>query len=148
MEHWHELLCRIHEGDEEGEAYHGPATKTVLRSIDARVASARPIPAAHTIWEIVQHMLAWRELACGRLAGDARQPMSDEQDWAAVPDTSENAWNDLLARLNANQERLIRLVASLDEAKLAEFEALLRFLVHHELHHAGQLALLKKSAAR
>ena len=30
MERWRELSCRIHEGDEEGEAYHGPAMLLLL----------------------------------------------------------------------------------------------------------------------
>ncbi len=53
--------------------------------------------------------------------------------------------NDLLKRVGENQERLLRLVEGLSESDVEKHEQKLRFLVHHELSHAGQIALLKKS---
>ena len=143
-EQWIELLRGVHAGDEEGEAFHGPATRTILRDITAAAASARPIPDAHTIWEIVQHFLGWRELMCDRLEGGTRT-MGDEEDWAHAERTTAQAWNDLLKRLDENQGRLLRLVDGLSDSDVEKHEPKLRFLVHHELSHAGQIAVLKKS---
>lgn len=52
-----------------GEPWHGDAVWPVLDSISAQEAAARPIPSAHTIWEIVMHMTFWENVAAQRLAG-------------------------------------------------------------------------------
>ena len=36
----------------EGEAWHGPALMEILDGIDAEAAAARPLPKAHSIWEL------------------------------------------------------------------------------------------------
>ncbi|HEV7838068.1 MAG TPA: hypothetical protein VGO75_08390, partial [Gemmatimonadaceae bacterium] len=43
----------------EGAPWHGSSITQVLEGIDAKVAASRPIPHAHTIWEIVLHMTGW-----------------------------------------------------------------------------------------
>ena len=43
----------------EGEAWHGPALMEILDGIDAKTAAARPLPKAHSIWELVAHIAAW-----------------------------------------------------------------------------------------
>lgn len=144
-EDWLDLLRGVHTGDEQGEAFHGPSTQRILKGIAAVEAAARPIPSAHTIWEIVQHVLAWRDLMCDRLEGSTRR-MGDE-DWAPVESTGAQAWDDLLKRLDDNQERLLRLVECLSDSDVRKYEPQLRFLVHHELSHAGQIAILKKSGS-
>jgi hypothetical protein len=56
----------------DGEAWHGPALMEVLSGVNARAAIARPIPNAHTIWEILLHVSASTELVLARLRGKAR----------------------------------------------------------------------------
>jgi uncharacterized damage-inducible protein DinB len=142
-ETWLEELRIVHAGDAEGEAFHGPATRRILEGVTAEAAARRPIPQGHTIREIVEHVLAWREIVCEWMEGGTRR-MRDEEDWAPVRATPPAAWHDLLARLEANQARLLRLVGELPEERLARSASHLRFLLHHELHHMGQVALLKR----
>ena len=137
---WIGLFTRIHDGDDEGEAYHGPATRTILAGIDDATASARPIPGGHTIAEIVQHVLAWREMVADGLAGAPRE-VGEDDGWRPA----EKPWPDLVARLAANQRALLDRLASAPEERLARHAARLRFLVHHELHHMGQVALLRRA---
>ena len=73
--------------------------------------------------------------------------MGDEEDWAPVESTGAQAWDDLLKRLDENQERLLRLVECLSDSDVQKYESQLRFLVHHELSHAGQIAILKRAGS-
>jgi hypothetical protein len=53
----------------EGEAWHGPAVLDVLAGVSPDQARARPIPGAHTIWELVLHLGGAYRLVLRRLLG-------------------------------------------------------------------------------
>src|SRR5437764_6919973 len=40
----------------EGNAWHGPAVEEVLADVTAEQAAAKPIPDAHSIWELTLHI--------------------------------------------------------------------------------------------
>jgi hypothetical protein len=40
----------------EGDAWHGPSVLEALTGVNAKMAAAKPIPTAHSIWEIVEHI--------------------------------------------------------------------------------------------
>jgi hypothetical protein len=68
----------------EGAAWHGPAVLELLAGVTPEQAFARPIPGAHTIWELVLHLVGAYRLVLRRLRGDPR-PLSPEEDWPTVP---------------------------------------------------------------
>jgi uncharacterized damage-inducible protein DinB len=41
----------------EGEAWHGPSLRELLDGVSAAQAASRPIPNAHSIWELVNHII-------------------------------------------------------------------------------------------
>jgi uncharacterized damage-inducible protein DinB len=137
-----------------GAAWHGSPVKKVLSGLTAAQAAARPLPQAHTIWELVSHMTAWREFTRRKLLGendfDIRTP---EQDWPATPPVSEENWQQTLAKLEANQQQLVQLLAETQDSLLEEivpgrkysFYHLLHGIIQHDLYHLGQIALLKKA---
>lgn len=43
----------------EKDAWHGPAVMEVLNGVTAQQAAARPVPNAHSIWEITLHVSGW-----------------------------------------------------------------------------------------
>jgi hypothetical protein len=45
-----------------GPAWHGPSILELVRGVDVKAASARPIADAHSIWELVAHSAAWLEI--------------------------------------------------------------------------------------
>ena len=45
-------LKRIHNGG----AWHGPALREALAGVTAEQATMRPVPGAHSIWELVLHL--------------------------------------------------------------------------------------------
>src|SRR5438128_1998971 len=54
----------------EGDAWHGPPVKELLRDVGAKKAAARPVAGSHSIWELVLHMIAWQRAVVRRLAGE------------------------------------------------------------------------------
>lgn len=154
-EHIGDLLRRSTEGD----AWHGPALWEVLSGVDARQASARPIPGAHTIWEIVRHIGTWVSIVRRRLAGETIVDVADSVDWS-VAGAGEEAWDADRRRLAAELDALRRETEALPDERLQERVAghdesgrvamytvyvMLHGAVHHSLYHGGQIALVKKA---
>jgi uncharacterized damage-inducible protein DinB len=129
-----------------GDAWHGPSLRRVLEGIDGEEARARPIPGAHSVAELAAHVLAWRHETLRRLEGQGGDAPV-EGDW---PEPLE--WEELLEKLDRSQEGLMKAVTALNEEVLDEkvkgrpesHYVLLQGIIHHDLYHAGQIALLKK----
>jgi uncharacterized damage-inducible protein DinB len=137
-----------------GDAWHGDALFEVLEGVTAAQAAARPIPRAHTIWELVLHIAAWDGAVVGRLGGAAVN-LSDAENFPPVTDSSEEAWRLTLERVRRVHNELVLTVASFPDLRLDEiipgnqsphcsFYSMLHGVVQHELYHAGQIALLKR----
>jgi len=137
----------------EGEAWHGPSLKEILTGITAAQAAARPIAAAHSIWELVHHITAWEGIVLRRLGGEVVKDVSSEIDWPPVGEKSEAAWQRALAALEESNRKLREAIARLPDERLHErvpgkqdnFYLELHGIVQHDLYHAGQIALLKKA---
>ena len=135
-----------------GEAWHGPSVLELLGDVDANRAAARPIAGAHSIWELTLHIAAWEKAAVRRLSGD-RGELPDEENWPPVNDTSEAAWQQAIADLKNNNQQLQEAVARVKENRLDEpiIEGMssvyitLHGAIQHDLYHAGQIAILKKT---
>lgn len=136
-----------------GPAWSGPSVAEVLKDVDAVVAARRALPGAHTIWELVQHIAAWEDIARGRLLGE-RGEVTPEMDWPPVGDTDAHGWNETLQRLELSHEALRVAIEQFPEARFDEpltdtlsAAVLLHGVVQHDLYHAGQIAILKKGNA-
>lgn len=136
----------------EGGAWHGPALLEALRGVTAKRAASRPIRAAHSIWEIVLHIEAWDRVVLGRLTGRPID-LSDEENWPDVRDVSPGAWKRAVASMKSTHQKLHRQIEKLTPARLDagygprkryKLFRLVHGVVHHELYHAGQIAILKK----
>jgi uncharacterized damage-inducible protein DinB len=138
----------------DGEAWHGPALMEVLEGTDAETAAARPIPGAHSIWELVHHITAWEGVVARRIQGQAAT-VSDEENFGQKSQTTDAAWRDAVAKLRDTHNSLIKLAASLTEPQLNEiapgkdYSLLFMLLgtVQHAAYHGGQIALLRRSRA-
>ena len=135
----------------EGEAWHGPALRELLADVTPRQAAAKPLAGAHSIWEIVLHIIGSGGLVCERLEGKPRV-FSPEEDWPPVIDTSDEAWRAALQALTDVHQKLQRLLLSVPENRLDEpivkgassIYVTLQGIVQHNIYHAGQIAVLKK----
>jgi uncharacterized damage-inducible protein DinB len=136
-----------------GDAWHGPAVRELLQGVTAAQAAARPLPRAHTIWEIVLHVAAWASIVRRRIEGEEGITITPEVDWPPVVATDEGAWREALGRLEAAHADLERTVGGLGDDALDRKAAgspstayvLLHGVAQHDLYHAGQIALLKKT---
>jgi len=136
-----------------GDAWHGPALLELLDGVSAERASARPVAAAHSLWELVLHMTAWTRVWRQRLEGQVRSE-PEEGDFPPAPAPTPEAWAESRDGLREAHEALAARVARLSSSELdetvpgCEYDA--RFLVtgaiRHTVYHSGQIALLRKGA--
>ena len=137
----------------EGGAWHGPSVLELLADVDAATAVAHPLPDVHSIWELVLHIAAWDDAVNRRIVTRKAVKLTDAQNFPPVKDKSKVAWNEALAGLEKTHVGLARTVAALPDARLTERvpgkSYNLYFMLHgvtqHELYHAGQIAILKKT---
>ena len=138
----------------EGEAWHGDSVLELLRDVNTRTAAAKPIPNAHSIWELLLHIAAWDGTVIRR-AGGRTVNLSDAENFPRVEDTSETAWKKTVESVKKTHDELVKTVAAFPAARLSEqvpgksqsyynFYYMFSGIVQHELYHAGQIALLKK----
>jgi uncharacterized damage-inducible protein DinB len=139
-----------------GDAWHGDSLLEILDGVTAAQAAARPRH-AHSIWELVLHITAWDGAVRRRLIGEAVD-LSDEQNFPSVMDPSEGAWRRAVENAKRVHNELVEAVAAFPDDRLSEkvpgkknepdwydFYYMLHGVAQHELYHAGQIALLKKS---
>ena len=138
----------------DGEAWHGDSLMEILAGVNAKTAAAKPVPNAHSIWELLLHIAAWDGAAIRRAQGHAVQ-LSDAENFPPIEDTSDAAWRSDIETVKQKHDELVETVTSFPESRLQEqvpgkkeaynnFYYLFSGIVQHELYHAGQIALLKK----
>jgi uncharacterized damage-inducible protein DinB len=143
-----------------GPMWHGPALDELLASVSSDQAATRPIPGAHSIWEIVLHVTAWAEIALARLNGQRTGDPAPDEDWPPVSGSDPKSGSDAAANWRAALERLResyralatdtrRLEPSAFDEKVAGADYtvsnLLRGVIEHGTYHGGQIALLKRA---
>jgi uncharacterized damage-inducible protein DinB len=135
-----------------GPAWHGPAVMVLLREVNAVQAASRPVNNAHTIWEIVNHLSAWKDAVRRRLLGENVQ-LDGEPDWPPMRDVLASDWEKTIEFLKLRHDELEKTVASLSESRLdipwSEGKSTCYFLIHgsiqHDLYHTGQIAMLLRT---
>jgi len=144
----------------EGDAWYGSNTLDVLRGLTPGQAAHRPIPQAHTIWELALHVTSWNREVLRRLrTGVSRDP--EDGDWPAQPMATEENWRWTLDRLEQSFRELLAAVSAFPAERLDEilgeardrplgsgvsFYVLLHGIVQHIVAHAAQMSLLKKAS--
>lgn len=138
----------------DGEAWHGDSVLEILKNVTPQQAARHSLKGAHSIWELVLHIAAWDGAVLRRMSG-AAVALSDAENFPAVSDHSQTAWDAAVAKLRRVHEELVAAVVAFPDAKLYTlvpgkegahytFYYMLHGVVQHELYHAGQIALLKK----
>ena len=147
------ILDQLHR-EFEGNAWHGDNVLAILNGITAEQAAQKPLGKAHSIWELVYHMTTWKRVVTERIQGNLPD-VTDELDWPRVTDTGESAWRQAIENLRTTHKNLYNAVAKLDEARLNDkpgpesniYYVQIHGIIQHDLYHAGQIAILKKSFA-
>src|SRR5690349_13099800 len=140
-----------------GEAWHGDPLLQILEDVSARDACAKPIPNAHSIWELLLHIAAWDGAVLRRISGQTVN-LSDEENFPVISDTSEAAWKKAVKSVTRTHDALVSAVAAFPDSRLSQqvpgksesyydFFYMFSGIAQHELYHAGQIVMLKKFAA-
>ena len=144
----------------EGNAWHGPSVLEALNGVTASQAAARPVPGAHSIFDLTHHIAAWMGEATSRVEGSTPGSPADGDFPPPGAQVDEAAWSDVRARLERRQSELMDALSSFDPARLDDpvdpknrrdaegpvsFRALLSGVAQHNAYHAGQVMLLRKA---
>ena len=139
----------------EGPAWHGPALTEVLRDVGAQQAHTRPLTEAHTIWELVLHIMAWQKVVLRRLGGEEVKDLPPEVDFPRIVEVTEAAWQRTLSELDGLHRETMAVIRAMTDSGLGEIVGgvdaewtayqTLHGLIDHNLYHAGQIALLNRA---
>jgi len=144
------IASEITEVFERGNWGGGPVTE-LFRSFSADEAISRPIPNAHSAWEIALHMTSWHRIFASRLSGN-EIPYSDEIDWPATGDPTAERWTAAVNELVRAATELAAAIRGLEPARLDEtvpgrdftYREMLHGAPQHDQYHSGQVRMLKK----
>jgi uncharacterized damage-inducible protein DinB len=127
-------------------AWYGPTLAELLAQISPELAVAPPIPGAHSISALLQHLLLWNERVQKTSDSHALPPWQAEKEWAepAIP------WNELVARWNRSRDLLEEHLRNFPIEELPKqvpgrtypYEKLLPGIVQHTIYHSGQIAMV------
>jgi uncharacterized damage-inducible protein DinB len=156
--HLFEQLRHSHDGD----PWHGSSRMALLDGVTASVAARRPIPGAHSIWELVLHMTAWTQEVTRRLRG-GEPSMPEIGDWPPVGRPTGARWEKAIVDLADAHRELVREVERLGEERLVApvgrsrepalgtgqtVNRMLAGIAEHDAYHCGQIALLRKASGK
>lgn len=128
------------------DGWYGPSLAELIAKTTPELATTPPLPKAHTISVLLQHLLLWNERI--RLTS-AEHPMpkwDPEREWAepAVP------WTEVVQRWNQSRDSLEERIRKFRVEDLAKqvpgrtygYERLLRGAAEHVIYHSGQIAMV------
>lgn len=146
-------IIRNLENTLDGTPWFGRPVYALLREAEARNVYNQPTPGAHSLIELLYHMLTWAEFTLKRIEKDDAYDLAafEKIDWREI-DPSVHNWDEGLAALLATQQQIIALLHTKDDDFLEEivdfrnynFRFLLNGLIQHNIYHAGQVAYLAK----
>lgn len=122
-----------------------------LAGMGADKAARKPKPDTHSIWEITNHLIAWRENVLLRVQGEILQTPDDNY-FSYVIDTSELAWLDTIKRLENTQQQWDAFFSGLQPDALEHTYAPnnhtyadhIHGIIQHDAYHLGQIVMLAK----
>jgi len=126
------LLQLWNEAETKG-LWHAPWSKS-LSGLTPAEAAWKPSPQRHSIWQIVNHMIFWREHELRNLVG--KKPDESEinrRNWEEPNSPTDGAWSATLARFAETHRQIAEAIAN--EKNSIER---LCYLMPHDSYHVGQ----------
>ncbi len=122
-----------------------------LKSIDEQKAFIQPLPAKHSVAEILWHVIYWKTILIKTIQGDMEFRKKTEKDYNFLPleTLKQKGWNNLVVEFKQSQESLISLLNAKNDEFLEEefksgykFDYIIEGLIHHDIYHLGQIGLV------
>lgn len=122
-----------------------------LKNISAKQAAAKITPERNSIWQIVNHIIAWRENVLFRVQGNEVTTPNNNY-FTQLENTSETEWQKALERLAHSQEQWVRFLENFDETQFDKiyppnnmsYYKHIHGILQHDAYHLGQIVLLSK----
>ena len=137
----------------EGHPWFGRNVYEILAEADEAKVFVKPNAEAHSMADLLYHMLTWAEFTQKRIEKEVIENMAalEALDWRVI-DPSIHTWQKGMAALQASHQKIITLLQSKDDIFLEEtvdyrkysFRFLLNGLIQHNIYHLGQVAYLSK----
>src|SRR5271166_1300278 len=135
-----------------GSAWHGDPIWQILDSVWADCAAHRPIVETHSIWEVVLHMTFWESVGARRLAGQTAG-LDEALNFPAPPTATDANRQKTRNAFRASNQEFREALTKLDAASLDKLSAAgkrtfyeeAHGVIQHNIYHAGQIALLRRS---
>ena len=127
-------------------AWYGPTLAELLAKTSPEEAIKPPVPGAHSISELLQHLLLWNERVRNTSDSTPMPKWEAEKEWAepSIP------WNELVARWNKSRHLLEERIQNFPAADLTKqvpgrnypYSTLLPGIVQHTIYDSGQIAMV------
>lgn len=134
--------------------WYGKSMVSILESVNQKWVYKAPVKGVHSIAELLEHIITWRELAEKRLDGDNKFAPDQEAsfNWKKRFPKKATAWEYLLKEFAAGHQKLIAQLRQKDDSLLDEpvegrpytYRHLLNGITHHYLYHIGQISLINR----
>lgn len=137
-----------------GEPWFGDSILKTLKAVNPSLAFNHPVTNAHSIAELLSHIIAWQKLLLKRLQGDdqfAVDQMTSFQ-WEFIDNDQKTAWSTLLITFEDDYKEIIRSLQNTNDSLLNKrvagreynFQYLIQGILQHNIYHLGQIAVLRK----
>lgn len=122
-----------------------------LSRITAAQAAQRPVSDGNTIWEITNHLIAWRENVLKRVQGEVI-PTPSNNYIEKITDPSDEAWEQTKETLEKTQKEWLYFLNTFTETDFGKeypvnqltYYQHIHGIIQHDAYHLGQIVLLAK----
>lgn len=127
-------------------AWYGPTLAELIAKTSPEEAVTPPLPGAHSISALLQHLLLWNERIRKTCEGAPMPRWEAEKEWAEPP----IPWKELVVRWKQSRDGLEERIRNFPVEDLGKqvpgrnypYETLLPGIVQHTIYHSGQIAMV------
>jgi uncharacterized damage-inducible protein DinB len=135
----------------DGNAWIDVTTAGTIKNINSEQAFSRPAENLNSIWEIVNHLVNWRETVLKRMNGEIIEEPKNNF-FEPVKDNSEDAWRNILIRFDESQKMWLKFLSGFVNESLEKYYSQSKYtfyelifgILQHDAYHLGQIVLIKK----
>jgi uncharacterized damage-inducible protein DinB len=139
----------------DGDPWYGDNIQKKLSSINAAQAAWQPHPGAHSIAQVLKHMINWKKQVIRKLeTNDAGHDIQidSKEDWdSSLTGTTPEEWQELVNEFTTTQQQLLTLLANKTDDDLQQQVSNRTYNMHylangiyeHNIYHLGQIGYIQ-----